>query len=301
MRRSLPLPVRLLLLKAARPSVMLSAVERFVPGGSPAPAQPMQGAQTAPGVPGANPAPVQPAPGVTGAQPGGQQPQPQTAAPASPGVYYPKDVEGAAAAKKLGTENGEKLANLGKAKAALDSSVSTLTRLRDVATSIKNNPALTRITGLPGMLPNIPGGAAANLQAKLNTLKAQVGFGALQAMREASKTGGALGSVSDAEGIRLENSLTALDRAQDAPSFQQAMGDVIKYTNEAIGRMNAAYKQDYTNLRNGTQPQQPSRPQASAPIAVPPNAAAALRSDPGRRAEFDAKYGPGASAQILGQ
>jgi hypothetical protein len=79
-------------------------------------------------------------------------------------------------------------------------------------------------------------------QAQLNTLKSQVAFGVLQAMRDASKTGGALGAVSDAEGKRLENNLAALDQAQDAESFKKAMDDIIRYVDETKPRLRSAFR-----------------------------------------------------------
>lgn len=189
----------------------------------------------------------------------GQPPQ-QAAARTAPGMV-PKDVEGAARAKKLGFEEGDRQADLGRATSAVATSVSNLERLKMFANRVKADPALDSITGFQGIFPNWPGGKAANLNAQLETLKSQIGFGALQAMRDASKTGGALGSVSDAEGKRLENNLAALDRAQDAQSFKRAMDDIIKYADDVIPRIHSAYQQDYGRLRNGAPAQQSQNPQ----------------------------------------
>jgi hypothetical protein len=200
--------------------------------------------------------------GGRGASPqsGGQQPAPQ-AMPGQPqtpvpqGGYVPKDVLGEARDKKTGTEIGDRQAEFGKAQAALDSSIGSLDRLAAVANRIKNDPALDRITGVMGKLWNYPGGQAANVQAQLDVLKSQVSFGVLQAMREASKTGGALGSVSDAEGRRLENNLAALDQAQDVKSFKRAMDDIVRYVNDTKPRLTSAFQQDYARIRPQGAPQ----------------------------------------------
>lgn len=204
-------------------------------------------------------------------QPGAMQPQagpavaPMAQPPQqSPAGYIPKDVQGEAREKRLGTEIGERQAELGKAKAGLESSEAALDRMRTVAMRIRNDPALGRITGWMGMVPNSPGGPAANVQAQLETLKSQVAFGVLQAMREASKTGGALGNVSDAEGRRLEANLAALSQAQDMKAFQRAMDDIIRYVDETKPRLRGAFQQDYANMRRpqgqqGSPPGQPVR------------------------------------------
>jgi len=55
--------------------------------------------------------------------------------------------------------------------------------------------------------------------ANIDTIKANVGFDKLQAMREASPTGGALGQVSDFENRLLQAVLSNLDQAQSEQQF----------------------------------------------------------------------------------
>ena len=75
-------------------------------------------------------------------------------------------------------------------------------------------------TGFGSLLSRIPATEARNFEAELNTLKANIAFGELVAMREASKTGGALGQVSDKEGQLLQSALGALDTGQEPANIK---------------------------------------------------------------------------------
>ena len=80
--------------------------------------------------------------------------------------------------------------------------------------------------GLGGaVLKNIPGTEAKNFSGFLDTLKANIGFGVLQDMRNASKTGGALGQISDRENVLLSSVLGSLDQAQ---SVEQIKANLTK-------------------------------------------------------------------------
>ena len=69
--------------------------------------------------------------------------------------------------------------------------------------------------GLGGtMLSKIPGTAATDLTKLIDSVKANAGFDKLQAMREASPTGGALGQVSDKEIRFLQSVFGSLDQDQ---------------------------------------------------------------------------------------
>lgn len=125
--------------------------------------------------------------------------------------------------------------------AMLQNSNSSFDRLATTANEILNHPGLTGITGLRGKVYDVPGTDAANARALLNTLKSQVAFGVLQEMRNNSKTGGALGAVSDAEGKRLENNLAALDTTQGIDQFKQQLGAIVEYANGAKDRLRDAY------------------------------------------------------------
>src|SRR5690606_1509902 len=151
-------------------------------------------------------------PAATGSQP--------VSAPASPGMS-PKD------RAKLEAEKP-------KATAALENSQSNLDRLISEAKAIKSHPGLKAVSGMGDWktlgIPGarfIPGTDAANAHAKLETLKSQIAFSVLQAMRDASKTGGALGQVSERELDLLQNNLAALDTWQGDEQFKESLQQVI--------------------------------------------------------------------------
>lgn len=125
--------------------------------------------------------------------------------------------------------------------ASMSSTESALNRLAEEANALKAAPGLGGITGIRGAFPDIPGTDAANARAKLDTLKSQVAFGTLQAMRDASKTGGALGAVSEKELKLLESNLAAISTAQSKEEFEKALSQIVKYTDEAKARSRGAF------------------------------------------------------------
>ncbi len=122
---------------------------------------------------------------------------------------------------------------------------SNVDRLSAAANELLNHEGLGGITGVSGAFPNMPGGKAAGAQAKLQTLKSQVAFGTLQEMRNASKTGGALGSVSEKELGLLESNLAALDKAQSLEEFKDSLKKIVKYGEEAKERARGAFNRNY--------------------------------------------------------
>ena len=88
-------------------------------------------------------------------------------------------------------------------------------------------PRVSNVTVGAGSLASfVPGSSAADFQADLKTLQANIAFNALQAMREASKSGGALGQVSERELALLESTLGALDTAQSPDNFRKNLGNI---------------------------------------------------------------------------
>ncbi|NKJ03476.1 phage tail tip lysozyme [Rhizobium sp. SG741] len=157
----------------------------------------------------------------------------------------PKDVQGEAYQKKLGTDTGEQAAGKVAAGSSLGSTLSSLDRLDAAANDLATDHDLGRVTGWSGILPNVPGGKGASVQARLNTLKSQIGFSVLQAMRDASKTGGALGAISDKENELLQNNLASLNQAQSEDDLRTQLGKIREYVAGAKMRLSGAYKQMY--------------------------------------------------------
>ncbi len=77
-----------------------------------------------------------------------------------------------------------------------------------------------------GVLKNVPGSSAYNLDKTITTIKANLGFDALQQMREASPTGGALGQVAVQELEMLQSTVANLSVGLDRSTLQQNLTDV---------------------------------------------------------------------------
>ena len=101
---------------------------------------------------------------------------------------------------------------------------------------------------LPASLPR-------NFATDLNTLKANIAFGELQAMRNASKTGGALGNVSDREITFLESALAGLDQGQSPDSFKKNLQKVKDSLDRWYGAKNALSEEDQLRAAGYTEEQ----------------------------------------------
>jgi len=117
--------------------------------------------------------------------------------------------------------------------------------------ALRNHPGLSSITGIAaGRLPGVTAeGRAA--QALYDKVVAKGGFQALQDLRDASKTGGALGNVSNREGQQLTASFAAIDRRQDAPDVQAAIDGAIAGVEGARARTREAYDDTYSYKSSG--------------------------------------------------
>lgn len=79
-----------------------------------------------------------------------------------------------------------------------------------------------------GIASTLPGTGAFDMRALIDTIKANVGFDKLQAMRAASPTGGALGQVSERENLLLQSTLGNMDQSQSEEQFRQNLSRVKK-------------------------------------------------------------------------
>ena len=82
------------------------------------------------------------------------------------------------------------------------------------------------VAGIGSTTANIPGSPARNFQAVLETVKANLGFEELQAMRDNSPTGGALGQVTEREIAFLQAIQGNLDAAQSPSQLAQVLRDI---------------------------------------------------------------------------
>lgn len=99
--------------------------------------------------------------------------------------------------------------------------------------------------GAGSMLSGVPGSKAKDLQAALETIKANIGFDELQTMRDNSPTGGALGQVAVQELEALRSTLASLDQAQSPEALTTALRKVQEIRNGAADRRRDAFNRTY--------------------------------------------------------
>jgi len=121
------------------------------------------------------------------------------------------------------------------------------------------NPFLS-INGWTGnFLSTKPGRPAHDVAGLLKTVVASIGFDRLDAMRKASKTGGALGSITEGELRLLQSSLGSLQQSSTAPEFRRNLNAVKKHYQSVLASM------ENDRIADGDLSAAPSQPTGSAP------------------------------------
>lgn len=110
---------------------------------------------------------------------------------------------------------------------------------------LKNHPGLSNITGvIAGRTPSLTAqGRAA--QALYDKIIAKGGFQSLQDIRNASPTGGALGSISNQEGQQLKAAFSEIDQKMDAPDVRNAIDRTIQKIENSRNRVREGYDLTY--------------------------------------------------------
>jgi hypothetical protein len=102
-----------------------------------------------------------------------------------------------------------------------------------------SNP-YNNINGFTGnWLAARPGTPAHDVAGLLNTVEGAIGFDRLDAMRKASKTGGALGAISERELALLSSSLASLRQSASAEDFQRNITLVRTHYQSAVAALDA--------------------------------------------------------------
>lgn len=118
-----------------------------------------------------------------------------------------------------------------KAQGRKDAASLAASNVLSAVKDAKNLVGLTT-TGPGSVLSRVPGTDARDLQAKLDTVKANLGFDRLQQMREMSPTGGALGAVAVQELIALQSTVASLDQAQSAKELKKSLEKIEGHYNK---------------------------------------------------------------------
>lgn len=129
-------------------------------------------------------------------------------------------------------------------------------KIKDMDTTIDEaDKLITEITsGLVGKYAaKVAGTDAYNLQEKLKTIQANLGFAELQAMRDSSPTGGALGQVAVKEIEFLQSTIASLDQGQSPKQLK----DGLKKIKDSYSRLKKALEKDKAKFGVSSEPAAP--------------------------------------------
>lgn len=159
------------------------------------------------------------------------------------------EAAGFAGQKVTAKEMAERELNYPETTKQINIAAENIDSLKSQLKSLKMHPGLPGITGaIYGRTPSVSKNSMA-AQAIYENVVNNIFVNALQAMRAASKTGGAVGNVSDREGDKLQQTLAALSRAQGTGDFQRQVDIALDRLESAKKNIKDAYDATYEYKR----------------------------------------------------
>lgn len=192
------------------------------------------------------------------------------------GETYKKDLFGAERQKQLGDAQGKGEASWPKTELAYDQAkLQDQFVVQDIDTALSMvGPWTSGFAGSVGKF--VAGSPQSDLSYALESIKANLAFDKLQAIRDASPTGGALGAVSERELMLLESAWGSIAQAQSEEQLKSRLSRLKQIKAEYAGLKKRAYEEDKARFGAAAVPN-PQTGAPAAPASAPPNARDALK------------------------
>jgi hypothetical protein len=138
-----------------------------------------------------------------------------------------------AEATKTGTGMAERALDLPAARAEMRQTVATFDRMQKHVDEIVASDDLWKAVGIGRGLSKIPSSAGADVAAVIASIKSEAGLITLQMLRNMSKTGGAVGNVTDFEQRLFQDYLEPLSSVDQSPeAFRERVRSLTAFLNE---------------------------------------------------------------------
>lgn len=167
------------------------------------------------------------------------------------GSYVMSPITGSPAA----TEAAAAAAKAQNQQAGKERQANIVTQDIDRALDIVNKSNWPTTGFFGNMAQGVAGSPAHDVKTLVDSVKSNVGFDKLQAMREASPTGGALGSVTEREMSLLQSTLGSLEQSQSKGQFTYNMRRVKDVTNLIVHGPAAMIEEAKAAIAAGANPE----------------------------------------------
>lgn len=156
--------------------------------------------------------------------------------------------------KKLGGLMAARAVDYPQTKFTLDQSKLALKAQNELANELLADDKLWQTVGPTQLISKIPGTEGAYLRAKKDTLLNKVMLATLLNLRAMSKTGGAVGNVSDREGETMRMAQAALSQDIMAGDFRKELQRLVAYNAELEKNLDTAFNNTYDVQGNPVAP-----------------------------------------------